>query len=531
MSIEQGPIARLIDDDKDGRYERRQPITTRDAELPGPLLHSGSSLRRGRRARRGRGSIGSTIPTSDGVFDKAELIRDANGGMGEHGPHAVMLGPDGRLYYNNGNHAHLKPPIDPASPVNVAYEGELLPHYNDSRGHAAGIMAPGGEIYRSDDDGQDLEAGRRRVPQRVRLRLQPRRRALHLRQRHGVGRRPALVSPGPRQPLPDPGAEFGWRNGSGKWPAYYFDSLPATLDVGRGSPTGVTFYQASQFPDEYRRPLPDLRLVAGPDPGGQAGSRRGDLQGEGRRAGHRPAAELHRHRGRPRRRRLLHDRRPGDAGRAVPRELDRPAARPSPHGRDPLDEAIEIDSPLSSFSPARSTRSGVSMPASWDQAAGPRWRATRSEIARAPRSRPRPARPSSAPSRASELLDRPGRRSRGRCPRPGRRACSACSRSSRRREALDAALADADPFVRRHACEGLMQQPAAPIPVAGCCPSWPTPTGGSASPPRVAIEHADLEPPSRPRSWACEDPRARVEGMLALVRATGSIEAGQDRAS
>ena len=52
-------------------------------------------------------------------------------------------------------------------------------------------------------------------------------------------------------PLPDPAAEFGWRNGSGVWPSYFFDSLPATLDVGRGSPTGVTFYQASQFPDEY----------------------------------------------------------------------------------------------------------------------------------------------------------------------------------------------------------------------------------------------------------------------------------------
>ncbi len=33
-------------------------------------------------------------------------------------------------------------------------KGELLPHYNDSRGHAAGIMAPGGEILRSDDDGK-----------------------------------------------------------------------------------------------------------------------------------------------------------------------------------------------------------------------------------------------------------------------------------------------------------------------------------------------------------------------------------------
>ena len=171
--------------------------------------------------------------------------------MGEHGPHAVALGPDGQLYYNNGNHAHLKPPIDPASPVNVAYEGELLPHYNDSRGHAAGIMAPGGEIYRSDDDGQDLEAGRRRLSQRVRLCLQHRGRALHVRQRHGVGRRAPLVSAGPGQCTARSARNSAGGTARAKWPTYYFDSLPAILDVGRGSPTGVTFYQGHQFPAKY----------------------------------------------------------------------------------------------------------------------------------------------------------------------------------------------------------------------------------------------------------------------------------------
>ena len=31
---------------------------------------------------------------------------------------------------------------------------------------------------------------------------------------------------------------YGYRNGSGKYPAYYIDSLPPTRDVGRGSPVG-----------------------------------------------------------------------------------------------------------------------------------------------------------------------------------------------------------------------------------------------------------------------------------------------------
>ncbi len=75
-----------------------------------------------------------------------------------------MLGPDGTLSFNARNHAHLKGPIDAKSPCNIAYEEELLPHDNDPRGHAVGIMAPGGEIYRSDDDGKTWA----RVAQRFR---------------------------------------------------------------------------------------------------------------------------------------------------------------------------------------------------------------------------------------------------------------------------------------------------------------------------------------------------------------------------
>ena len=171
--------------------------------------------------------------------------------MGEHGPHAVGLGPDGRLYYDNGNHALLKPPIDPASPVNLAYEGELLTHYNGSRGHAAGIMAPGGEIYRSDDEGKTwkrIVAGFRNQYDFA-FNRDGELFTFDSDMEWDVGLpwyRPVRVN------HCAVGAEFGWRNGSGKWPPYYFDSLPATLDVGRGSPTGVTFCQARQFPKPRR---------------------------------------------------------------------------------------------------------------------------------------------------------------------------------------------------------------------------------------------------------------------------------------
>ena len=35
-----------------------------------------------------------------------------------------------------------------------------------------------------------------------------------------------------------PGADYGWRTGSGKFPADYLDTLPPVRDLGRGSPVG-----------------------------------------------------------------------------------------------------------------------------------------------------------------------------------------------------------------------------------------------------------------------------------------------------
>ena len=51
------------------------------------------------------------------------------------------------------------------------------------------------------------------------------------------------------------GGDFGYRNGSGKWPPYYIDSLPPVVNVGPGSPTGVTFGYGAKFPAKYQDAL------------------------------------------------------------------------------------------------------------------------------------------------------------------------------------------------------------------------------------------------------------------------------------
>lgn len=51
------------------------------------------------------------------------------------------------------------------------------------------------------------------------------------------------------------GAEFGWRNGAGKRPTFYADNLPGVLDIGPGSPTGMTFGYGAKFPAKYQNAL------------------------------------------------------------------------------------------------------------------------------------------------------------------------------------------------------------------------------------------------------------------------------------
>ena len=188
----------------------------------------------------------------DDQADEIVLLNKPKGGMGEHGPHDVVYGPDGWLYHNLGNHAGIENTPEPTTPCRNWEEGNLLePAFEDAGGHAVGIKAPGGTIWRFSPDGKkwwaetvgfrnqydicfnqqgDLFTFDSDMEWDVNL---PWYRAVRI--NHCI-----------------PGAEFGWRSGAKIWPDNYFDSLPTTVDIGRGSPTGVVFYEHTQFPEKYR---------------------------------------------------------------------------------------------------------------------------------------------------------------------------------------------------------------------------------------------------------------------------------------
>src|SRR5262249_46513357 len=75
------------------------------------------------------------------------------GPLGEHGPHGLVLGPDGMLYVMLGNHTAPDMEVSENSPHRHFYEGDLLPRYEDPAGHAVGVKTPGGVVIRTDTDG------------------------------------------------------------------------------------------------------------------------------------------------------------------------------------------------------------------------------------------------------------------------------------------------------------------------------------------------------------------------------------------
>lgn len=195
-----------------------------------------------------------TDSDGDDNLDKVELLREFKA-RGDHGVHAVVPSPDGKsLFLVTGNTTDPTQ-LSPTSQVPQIWgEDHLLPSFPDGRGHNRGRLAPGGIIYKVDLDGQSFEAyanGFRNIFDAA------------FNRDGELFTYDADMEYDFNTPWYRPtrinhvtsGAEFGWRNGAGKRPPFYADSLPGILDIGPGSPTGVTFGYGAAFPAKYQDAL------------------------------------------------------------------------------------------------------------------------------------------------------------------------------------------------------------------------------------------------------------------------------------
>lgn len=205
------------------------------------------------KAAQGSGLYRLRDTDGDDQFDEVKLLQKF-GYAGEHGPHAVILSPDGKsLYVCAGN--HTKPPEFTDSRVPRRWqEDHVLPRMWDAGGHAVGIMAPGGWVVKTDPDGKKLELIGNGFRNEFDIAFNPAGElfTFDADMEWDIGSpwyRPTRVC------HITSGAEFGWRSGTGKWPAYYPDSLPAAVDIGPGSPTGITFGTGAKFPAKFQQAL------------------------------------------------------------------------------------------------------------------------------------------------------------------------------------------------------------------------------------------------------------------------------------
>ncbi len=195
-----------------------------------------------------------TDTNNDDQFDKVELIRKWKGGPGEHGAHGIVLGPDNQLYVVCGNFVDVPDDILPTSPHKNYADDLVLPRMEDGNGFGAGRKPPGGFVVRMDKDGKNCElfASGQRNTYDIGFNSDGELFGFDSDMEWDWGSpwyRPTrayhIVS----------GGDQGFREGSAKYPTYYADSLPETVNIGIGSPTGVLVPTKAKFPARFQNAL------------------------------------------------------------------------------------------------------------------------------------------------------------------------------------------------------------------------------------------------------------------------------------
>lgn len=246
------PLLRLTLDAQ-GQVAQIEPISVPIRGAMG-LLHAFGALYANGEGPEGYHLYRITDTNGDDQYDHLELLHRWDGGPGEHGAHGIVRGPDDLLYIVNGNFVEVPKDLGPGSAVRNYADDLALPRMEDGNGFGAGRKPPGGYVVRMDRDGHNVElysAGERNTYD---LAFSPEGELFgfdsDMEWDWGAPwYRPTRVYHMVR------GGDQGFREGSAKWPEDYADSLPAVVNIGIGSPTGVSFGTGTRFPARYQHAL------------------------------------------------------------------------------------------------------------------------------------------------------------------------------------------------------------------------------------------------------------------------------------
>jgi putative heme-binding domain-containing protein len=191
----------------------------------------------------------------DGKYAENEKkeIMHTEGGVG-HGRNHIKLGPDGNIWVVDGNNVLLPKSIAATSPLRRYAPDQVLPNPWDGTMFDGNVELPAGHVLKVSPDGERVEliAGGLRNALDLAFNRDGELFTFDADMERDVGASWYMPT---RVLHVVSGADFGWRRGTGRYPAWYVDTLPSVVDIGLASPTAVFFGYGAKMPPKYEDAL------------------------------------------------------------------------------------------------------------------------------------------------------------------------------------------------------------------------------------------------------------------------------------